>query len=143
MKNTRLVIATILSILVTACSAPQQPGKGSAAVTNTGKTYHWKMVTTWPANFPIFQEGAERFADEAGTMSNGRLAIQVFAGGELVPPLGVFDAVSQGSVEMGHGSPYYWAGKIPAVQFFSVVPFGMTAKGGAMALSWRRPGIVA
>jgi TRAP-type mannitol/chloroaromatic compound transport system substrate-binding protein len=87
------------------------------------------MVTTWPANFPIFQEGAERFADEVRTMSGGRLDIRVFAGGELVPPLGVFDAVSQGSVEMGHGSPYYWAGKIPAVQFFSAVPFGMTAKG--------------
>jgi len=129
MINIKTVIVIIVCFFVTACSAPQPPGKGAAAVTNTGKTYHWKMVTTWPANFPIFQEGAERFADEVRTMSNGRLAIQVFAGGELVPPLGVFDAVSQGSVEMGHGSPYYWAGKIPAVQFFSAVPFGMTAKG--------------
>lgn len=129
MKNTRLVIATILSLMVTACGNPQQPGNGVAAVADVGKIYHWKMVTTWPANFPIFQEGAERFADEVRTMSGGRLDIQVFAGGELVPSLGVFDAVSQGSVEMGHGSPYYWAGKIPAVQFFSAVPFGMTAKG--------------
>lgn len=129
MKNTRLVIATILSFLVAACSAPQETDKEAAAVTNTGQTYHWKMVTTWPANFPVFQEGAERFAEEVRTMSNGRLVIQVFAGGEMVPPLGVFDAVSQGAVEMGHGSPYYWAGKIPAVQFFSAVPFGMTAKG--------------
>jgi TRAP-type mannitol/chloroaromatic compound transport system substrate-binding protein len=30
---------------------------------------------------------------------------------------------------MGHGSPYYWAGKVPEAQFFSSVPFGMTAKG--------------
>jgi len=102
------------------------------------------MVTTWPANFPIFQEGPEKFAEEVRQMSNGRLEVQVFAGGELVPPLGVFDAVSQGPVEMGHGSPYYWAGKIPAAQFFSTVPFGMTVKGmeawlyhgGGMAL-WR------
>ena len=31
--------------------------------------------------------------------------------------------------EMGHGSAYYWAGKIPEAQFFSTVPFGMTARG--------------
>ena len=92
-------------------------------------TIKWKMVTKWPANFPIFQEGAERFAYEVRKMSNNRLDIDVYAGGELVPPLQVFDAGSQGTVEMGHGSPYYWAGTIPEAQFFSSVPFGMTAKG--------------
>jgi TRAP-type mannitol/chloroaromatic compound transport system substrate-binding protein len=30
---------------------------------------------------------------------------------------------------MGHGAAYYWAGKVPAAQFMSAVPFGMTAKG--------------
>ena len=87
------------------------------------------MVTTWPANFPILQESAEKFAHDLGVLSNGRLDVKVFAGEELVPALQVFDAVSQGAVEMGHGSAYYWAGKIPAAQFFSTVPFGMTAKG--------------
>lgn len=96
---------------------------------NTVKTFHWKMVTTWPANFPVFQEGAQEFADDVRVMSDGRLDIHVYAGGELVPPLQVFDAVSQGTVEVGHGSPYYWAGKVPEAQFFSSVPFGMTAKG--------------
>ncbi len=46
-----------------------------------------------------------------------------------MPPLQVFDAVSQGTIEMGHGSPYYRAGKVPEAQFFSSVHFGMTAKG--------------
>ena len=114
---------------IIACSDSGDSGEGSSPVIDTGKVFRWKMVTTWPANFPIFQEGAELFADEVRMMSLNRLDIQVFAGGELVPPLGVFDAVSQGSVEMGHGSPYYWAGKIPAAQFFSAVPFGMAAKG--------------
>lgn len=122
-------MAATLCLIIAACGGSGEPGKDTTTGIDTGKIYHWKMVTTWPANFPIFQEGAERFADEVRVMSNGRLDIQVFAGGELVPALGVFDAVSQGAVEMGHGSPYYWAGKIPAVQFFSAVPFGMTAKG--------------
>ncbi|EIJ44038.1 TRAP-type mannitol/chloroaromatic compound transport system, periplasmic component [Beggiatoa alba B18LD] len=92
-------------------------------------TFNWKMVTTWPPNFPIFQTGVVRFAKDVETMSNGRIKIQVFAGGELVPPLQTFDAVSQGTIELGHGAAYYWAGKVPAAQFMSAVPFGMTAKG--------------
>jgi TRAP-type mannitol/chloroaromatic compound transport system substrate-binding protein len=93
------------------------------------QSFNWKMVTTWPANFPVFQEGAVLFAERVKEMSNGRLNIQVFAGGELVPALQSFDAVSQGTIEMGHGASYYWAGKIPAAPFFSAVPFGMTTKG--------------
>src|SRR5690606_32657018 len=81
------------------------------------KRFNWRMVTTWPPNFPIFQDGVRRFADEVRRISNRRLNIQVFAGGELVPPLQSFDAVSQGTVEMGHGAAYYWAGRIPAAQF--------------------------
>lgn len=91
--------------------------------------FHWKLVTTWPPNFPIFQEGVMRFAREVKRMSRGQLSIQVFAGGELIPALQTFDAVSQGTVEMGHGAAYYWAGKIPAAQFFTAVPFGMNAQG--------------
>lgn len=101
----------------------------SAAPQVVPKTFHWKMVTTWPPNFPIFQESVEQLSKEIEIMSNGRLKVQVFAGGELVPPLQTFDAVSQGSVQMGHGAAYYWAGKVPAAQFMSAVPFGMSAKG--------------
>ena len=93
------------------------------------RRFRWKMVTSWPPNFPIFQKGAERFAREVRRMSEGRLRIQVFAGGQLVPPLQTFDAVSQGTVEMGHSAAYYWAGKVPAAQFFTTVPFGLNAQG--------------
>ena len=93
------------------------------------KRFNWKLVTTWPPNFPIFQEGVQRFAKDIKQMSDRRLRISVFAGGQLVPPMQTFDAVSQGTVQMGHGAAYYWAGKVPAAQFFTAVPFGMNAQG--------------
>ncbi len=93
------------------------------------KRFNWKLVTTWPPNFPIFQEGVEKFASDIEKMSNRRLRISVYAGGELIPPMQTFDAVSQGTVQMGHGAAYYWAGKVPAAQFFTAVPFGMNAQG--------------
>jgi len=104
---------------------------GLAAVTSAEakQRYRWKLVTTWPPNFPIFQDGVKQFAKDVRRMSGGRLTIHVFAGGELIPALQTFDAVSQGTVEMGHGAAYYWAGKIPAAQFFTAVPFGLNAQG--------------
>ncbi len=55
------------------------------------------------------------------------MEITVYGGGELIPSLEGFDAVSNGAVEMNHGAAYYWAGKLPASQFFAAVPFGMNA----------------
>jgi len=102
--------------------------KSQAPAAMEEKTYKWKMVTTWPPQFPMLGEGADNFAKWAKEMSDGRLDVTVYGGGELVPPLGVFDAVSQGTVEMGHGAAYYWAGKAPAAQFFAAVPFGFNAQ---------------
>ena len=118
----------LLAVTLSACGSGGPEEEANTEI-DTGKIYRWKMVTTWPANFPVFQEAPEMFAENVRIMSNGRLDINVFAGGELVPALQVFDAVSQGAVEMGHGSAYYWAGKVPAAQFFSTVPFGMEQKG--------------
>jgi len=102
---------------------------GAPAIVRAEKTYNWKMVTTWPPHFPLLGEGADKLAETIGVMSGGRLNIQVYGGGELVPPLQAFDAVSQGMVQMGHGAAYYWAGKSPATQFFAAVPFGLNAQG--------------
>lgn len=128
MNKTQHCFVFLTFLLLIACGEDADTTVGTAGPELSG-SYRWKMVTTWPANFPIFQEGAQKFADDVRIMSNDRLTIQVYAGGELVPELQVFDAVSSGVVEMGHGSPYYWAGVVPAAQFFSSVPFGMTAKG--------------
>ena len=86
----------------------------------------WRMVTTWPRNFPGLGVGAQRLADRITAMSGGRLTVEVFAAGELVPALGTFDAVIEGSAEMSHGAAYYWQNKSQATNFFTGVPFGMT-----------------
>ena len=117
------------SILASACGdADNDIASGHAPNIQTGKKHRWRMVTTWPPNFPILGEGCKLFADWVEEMSGGRLQIQVYGGGELVPPLEVFDAVQSGAAEMGNGAAYYWAGKIPAAPFFSSIPFGMNAQ---------------
>ncbi|WP_067515772.1 TRAP transporter substrate-binding protein [Endozoicomonas ascidiicola] len=92
------------------------------------ETFEWKLVTSWPKNFPGLGTAPERFAESVNAMSNGRLTVKVYGGGELVPPLEVFDAVSSGTADMGHSGAYYWKGKDPATQFFTAVPFGLNAQ---------------
>ncbi len=116
----------------------------STASSVSGERFDWKMVTTWPPGFPILGEGCQMLADMCREMSGGRLNITVYGGGELVPALEAFDAVRQGAAEVGSGAAYYWAGKLPAAQFFAGFPFGLNAQqmnawllaGGGMEL-WR------
>lgn len=106
--------------------------------------YQWKMVTTWPKNFPGLGSAAENFARYVNEMSDGRLTIRVYGAGEIVPAMETFDAVSQGVADAGHGAAYYWKGKVPSSVFFTSVPFGLNAQemygwlhyGGGLEL-WR------
>ena len=114
------------------------------AIAQAKKRIRWKMVTTWPKNFPVLGTGANELARLITEMSGGRLKVKVYGAGELIPAFEVFDAVSRGTAQMGHGSAYYWKGKIEEAQFFSTVPFGMNGPemsawlyyGGGMEL-WR------
>ncbi|MGE3992894.1 TRAP transporter substrate-binding protein [Pseudorhodoplanes sp.] len=88
----------------------------------------WKMVTCWPANLPGLGTGSEYFAKAVTRASGGRLEVQVYPAGEIVPAYEAVDAVGSGVAEMGHGTPYYWKGKAPAGQILGGFPMGPTAQ---------------
>ncbi|UXI00659.1 TRAP transporter substrate-binding protein [Photobacterium sp. TY1-4] len=129
------LLGTLCVFTLAACSEPG--GEGEAA-----KAVEWKLVTSWPKGFPGMGVAPERFADTVNRLSNGRLVIRVYGAGELVPSFDVFNAVSKGTVQMGHSAAFYWQEKIPAAPFFSSVPFGLSAQemnawlhyGGGLAL---------
>jgi TRAP-type mannitol/chloroaromatic compound transport system substrate-binding protein len=113
--------------LLSACGG--KTGASDCAESTAGpaaEAIEWKMVTTWPRDFPGLGTGATHLADLIGKLSNGRLKVKVYGGNELVPPFEVFDAVQRGTAVLGHGGAYYWKGKIPASQFLGGWPFGLT-----------------
>ncbi len=123
-----LLVVCLISLLA-GCGGNQTGASDTTALAAAPtQVYKWRMVTTWPKNLPGMGLAPEHLAKSVETMSNGRLKITVYGAGEIVPALGVFDAVSLGNVEMGHGAAYYWKGKVPAAQFFTAVPFGLTAQ---------------
>lgn len=86
----------------------------------------WRMVTSWPRDLPGPGVNARRLAERIGAMSGGRIQVQLFAAGELVPGLQVLDAVNAGAAELGHTAAIYWTGKTRAAAYFTTVPWGMT-----------------
>jgi len=120
-----VLLAAATTLMLAGCNKDCETPVGEAT---PQQTYKWKLVTSWPKNFPGLGTAPERFAKEVEALSGGRLKIHVYGAGELVPALQVFDAVSQGTAEMGHSGAYYWKGKAAAAQFFTSVPFGLTAQ---------------
>ena len=102
---------------------PDAPGEAPAVAAGL---HEWKMVTTWPKNFPGLGTGAQRIADRITAMSNDRLKVKLFAAGELVPAFEAFDAVREGTADMAHASSVYWVAKHKSAPFFATVPAGIT-----------------
>ena len=131
-----------LIIFIAGCS--DQSIDSEDELIDKDKTYNWRLVTSWPKNYPGLGMAPERIADLVEQMSDGQMKITVYGAEEQVPAFGVFDAVSSGSHQMGHSGGYFWKGKVPAAQFFTSVPFGLTAdeinawvnRGGGLEL-WR------
>ena len=123
-----LSLALGLLLGLSACAPTEESAAANTAGAADTKVYEWKMITTWPKNLPGLGAAPERLAERLRIMSNGRLDIKVYGAGELVGALEVFDAVSQGTAQMGHGAAYYWRGKNPAAAMFATVPFGMNAQ---------------
>ena len=101
-----------------------------------GKLYKWKAVSVYPVNIPIFNYGIEKFAGDIKDASNSQLDVTVFAAREHIEginkslePHDVFEAVSNGTIEIGFGAPIYWSEEVPGCQFMYAVPFGLDAAG--------------
>ena len=105
---------------------------GFPMIAKAQSTITWKMTSAYPKGAPFYMDGpgsATDLAKRIEAMSNGRLKIQVYGAGELIPAFEGFDAVRAGTVEMNHANSYFWTGKTFAAQYFTAVPFGLNFQG--------------
>ena len=125
LKVVKLTLIGICAAALFSCGSNDEAQENSTAA--PAQTYKWKLVTSWPKNFPGLGKGPETFATYVNAMSGGRLEVTVYGAGALVPAFEVFNSVSSGSAQMGHAGAYFWKGKIPAAPIFSAIPFGMNS----------------
>jgi TRAP-type mannitol/chloroaromatic compound transport system substrate-binding protein len=92
------------------------------------QSVRWRLASSFPNSLDTIFGAANIFAQKVKEASGGKFEISVHAGGELVPPFGVVDAVQQGTVECCHTAPYYFFGKDPTFALGCAVPFGMNSR---------------
>jgi TRAP-type mannitol/chloroaromatic compound transport system substrate-binding protein len=96
-----------------------------------------RFQSTWPSK-DIFHEYALDYAKTVNDMTGGDLKIDVLPAGAVVPPFGLLDAVSKGTLDGGHGVLVYHYGKQTALALWGSGPaFAMDAN---MLLAWHKWG---
>jgi TRAP-type mannitol/chloroaromatic compound transport system substrate-binding protein len=98
------------------------------ALAQTGPEVRWRLASSFPKSLDTIYGAAETISRTVSEATVGKFQIQVFAGGELVPPFGVVDAVQNATVECTHTAGYYFFGKDPTFAFCCAVPFGLNAR---------------
>lgn len=85
----------------------------------------WPVPMAFGSNLVALGDVMPWVAQQLDKVSGGRIKLQIFEPGKLIPPLAVFDSVSEGKVEAGFTWMGYEVGKVPASALFGAVPFGM------------------
>jgi TRAP-type mannitol/chloroaromatic compound transport system substrate-binding protein len=99
-----------------------------AQSTGGGPVVSWRLASSFPKSLDTIFGGAETISKRVSAATGGKFTIKVFAGGEIVPPFSVVDAVQNATVECAHTAPYYFFGKDPTFALGCVLPFGMNAR---------------
>jgi TRAP-type mannitol/chloroaromatic compound transport system substrate-binding protein len=131
-KPVRPTRRNFLKVAAAAASAVAAPNVVSAQ-----GVINMRWQSTWPSK-DIFHEFAQDYAKKVNDMTGGDLKIEVLPAGAVVPPFGLLDAVSKGTLDGGHGALVYHYGKQTALALWGSGPaYAMDAN---MLLAWHKYG---
>eukprot|EP01012_Entosiphon_sulcatum_P052344 TRINITY_DN7193_c0_g5_i1.p2 TRINITY_DN7193_c0_g5~~TRINITY_DN7193_c0_g5_i1.p2 ORF type:complete len:361 (-),score=102.97 TRINITY_DN7193_c0_g5_i1:58-1140(-) len=120
MKRRAFLTTASVGVAATTIAAP--------AIAQSNPEVKWRCASSFPKSLDTIFGGAEFVAKRVAELTEGKFQIRVFAGGEIVPPLQVLDAVKDNTIECGHTVSYYYVGKDPTFAFDSAMPFGLNAR---------------
>ena len=128
-RSAALAVAVSFTVGLVASLAlrPNGPSELSVAKTSDGTPtrVHWRVPTPSSSNLPVLGDNTKYISGTATQISDGAVHLEMFEPGELVPALGISDAVRDGKVPAGYNWLGYDQGKIPAAALIAAVPFGM------------------
>ncbi|MDA7948943.1 MAG: TRAP transporter substrate-binding protein DctP [Hyphomicrobiaceae bacterium] len=93
----------------------------------------WRVPTSVPEGSFFYKNFLERFAKNASIITDGKVKIQPFGAGVIVPAFEVYKSVQEGIVEAGHSTPSYLVNQDPTNAIFASFPGGMSAEA---TLTW-------
>ncbi|WP_374764558.1 TRAP transporter substrate-binding protein [Yunchengibacter salinarum] len=128
-RTANIIGALALTLILSACGEPAREADDTPAL----QAVDWRLSSTYPSTLLQIGTMGKKLTEKLSALSGGRMKLNFHEPGVLAPPFETFDAVSYGAIEAGWSTSGYWAGKEPALQLFSAVPFGPRA---AEYLAW-------
>lgn len=113
-KVCKTVVVIGITCMLFACGGAEQHK-------NT-HVYKWRLQSQ-ALNTTIDFIELQKWSDQLRIMSQGRLDITVYAGGEIVHGPNIFTAVKDGDIQMGNGWPNWWSSQHPAWGVMNAGPF--------------------
>lgn len=120
MKRRAFLQTAATGVLAGAVAAP--------ALAQSSPSIRWRLAASWPKSLDTLFGAVEFMCQRVAQLTEKKFEIAAFAGGELVPPLQVFDATQNGTVECSHTLTAFYFGKNPAYAFDSGVAFGLNTR---------------
>lgn len=87
------------------------------------KTVNIKIAGMFGSNFQPIGKHVNEMTKNVALATNNTVRMRFYEPGALVPVLGIFDAVSAGSVEAGHVGIGLYINKEPGLALFNAAPF--------------------
>ncbi len=97
----------------------------ASAGTAAAADFKWKMATIAPKNSYVFKLFVEGFTERVKLYTGGKVEITPYGAGVLAHPFKVYDAVQNGTVDMGWSYAGFLVNKDPTNALFSGFPGGM------------------
>jgi len=90
------------------------------------KVIKWRCQVVYPAASPSYTGSTLRVIEKIKERTNGRLILEPYTAGALVPSKEIYEAVERGMIECGMTSPSYMQSKIPVASIAYGLPFAFT-----------------
>ncbi len=98
------------------------------AIAQSSPEIKWRLASSFPKSLDTLFGVTEYLAKRVAEATDNKFQIRPFAGGEIVPPFGVMEAVQNNTIEMAHTASYYFFGKDPTFALDCAVPFSLNAR---------------
>ena len=127
-----LLVAVVVSLAAGALAslAIRPPGGTERVMTPAAEgggfaPVRWRITSSFTSVMPVIGHTPVRVAEQVREISGGRIVMEYFEPGEVVPAFEITDAVRDRKVQAGFMWVGYDQGRIPASTLISAVPFGM------------------
>jgi len=106
-------------------SVPEHGVRNQAPGQLEQQQLHWRVPIAFATNLPALGDNIVYVTDSLRKATGGRIDLQVFEPGKLIPAFNITEGVRAGKIEAGYTWLGYDQGKIPATPLVSAVPFGL------------------